>query len=346
MNILEIKNSVPTLMKHNIVPFLWGQQGVGKTQVVKQIADSLNYDLIHLHLATQEVGDLVGLLVHTADGTVRHARPEWFPTHGNGILFLDELNRAHPDVLQALFSLITGGTIHTHRLPSGWKIVAAGNYQSEGFTVTDTSDAAWMSRFCHIDFVPSTEEFITFAEENGADDVAAFIRTQPDLLEIKPKSRPALSLVSPDRRAWKDMIGKLDLEPGIEDFRYELYSGIIGATAAAAYITWKKEVYSNLSGRRILKEYDKLQKEVRSYSDKKECRLDKLNSAVEEIFSILGKKKSISDSELDNFKAFLLDIPLELSLKVVKKLHSVSWPQKNKILNSKEFVSKFAKSKL
>src|ERR1019366_7781561 len=119
MNFTEIKKTIPVLLRNRVVPFLWGAQGVGKTQGVRQIAEEMGGGFVHLNLATQEVGDLVGLLVHNSDGTVKHARPEWFPIEGKGIVFLDECNRASPDGLQAMFPFITEGTIHTHRLGSG-----------------------------------------------------------------------------------------------------------------------------------------------------------------------------------------------------------------------------------
>jgi AAA domain (dynein-related subfamily) len=345
MNILEIKKCVPVLMKNKVTPFLWGSQGVGKTQVMKQLAKEQGLNFIHLHLATQEVGDLVGLLVHNANGTVCHARPEWFPTEGKGLLFLDELNRAHPDVLQAMFSLITEGTIHTHKLPEGWSIVAAGNYQNNLFNVTDTSDAAWMSRFCHIDFIPTAEEFLVYAEEIGADSVASFLRTHSELMEVKTKERPALDLVSPDRRSWLDMIARLELEPSIEAMRYEVYSGIIGKSVAASFMTFKTKEYSRLSGKTILKNYKSIKDEVIKAAADNESRFDLLNGAVEEIFAFVPGK-TLPESEVYNFQEFLLDIPLELGLKVVKSLHSLAWAQKNLILNNVEFVSRFERIKL
>jgi len=345
MNIQEIKKALPILLRNRVVPFLWGSQGVGKTQTVKQIAKEQNLAFVHLHLATQEVGDLVGLLVHAPDGTVKHSRPEWFPTEGSGILFLDELNRAHPDVLQAMFSLITEGTIHTHKLPAGWSIVAAGNYQSNQFNVTDTSDAAWMSRFCHIDFIPTKEEFLVYAEETGAEEVARFIRTQPELLEEKTRERPALELVRPDRRSWLDMVGRLESEPGLEECRYELYAGIVGKTAAAAFLTFKKTSYAKLSGKDVLKKYKAVREKVLEAAKESGTRFDLLNSAVEEILSYVPGKK-LPEKEIENFQQFLLDIPLELGLKVINSLHKVDWAQRNLILNNPVFVDMFKKMRL
>jgi MoxR-like ATPase len=345
MNISEVKQALPILMKHKIVPFLWGQAGVGKTQVVKQIAKENKLNFLHLHLATQEVGDLVGLLIHTKDGNVKHSKPEWFPTSGKGIVFLDECNRAHPDVLQAMFSFITEGTIHTHKLPEGWVVVAAGNYQTNAFNVTDTSDSAWMSRFCHIDFQPTKEEFITYAESKNAFTVADFIRVNPEMLAVSHKEKLNTSMITPDNRCWLEMISKLEDESEVEPFRYEIYSGIVGPTAAASFMTFKKKSEERLSGRDILENYRSVRRRVLEASKQDTTRFDVLNTAVEEIFTILPKME-LDEQGMTNFKEFLLDVPLEMSLKISKKLHECAWKQKNKILNEPVFVELFKNRKL
>lgn len=345
MNISELKRSLPVLLKNKVTAFLWGAQGVGKTQVVQQIAQEGDYGFRHLHLATQEVGDLVGLLVVDSDGTVRHARPEWFPTEGKGIIFLDELNRAHPDVLQAMFSFITSGTIHRHTLPEGWRIVAAGNYQSSMFNVTDTSDAAWMSRFCHIDFNPTAEEFIMYVESRGMFDIADFIRDMPDMLEVKQKERLNMSMITPDRRAWADLLGKLDFEADIEQERYEIYSGLVGTAAASAYLTSKKKSLDKIRGRDILNMYDKVRARVLKVSDPKSTRFDLLEAAFKEI-SLFYDKETLTLDQMNNFKEFMLDVPLELNLRIVNQISESSWKQKNEILNSPDFAKAFAHRKL
>jgi len=229
MNIHQFKSALPHLLRNKIVPFLWGSQGVGKTQSVSQYAAENGLELVVLHTATQEVGDLIGLLMRDGD-TVRHARPDWFPTSGKGIIFLDELNRAPTDVIQALFSFVISGKLHTHQLPEGWSVVAAGNYANERFTVTDTSDAAWLSRFCHLDFAPSTEEWTIYADNRGLEDVADFIRQQPNMLEFIDKTARRLdtSFVVPDRRAWADGVGKLEMYGQVlAELYYEVYSGLV-----------------------------------------------------------------------------------------------------------------------
>lgn len=345
MNISEVRKVLPILLRNKVVPFFWGAQGVGKTQVIKQIAEENNLGFVHLHLATQEVGDLVGLLIENKDGSVHHARPEWFPTEGNGIVFLDELNRAHPDVLQAMFSFVTGGTIHRHKLPNGWRVVAAGNYQSSMFNVTDTSDAAWMSRFCHIDFNPTVEEFIVFIESKGMFDLADFIRDMPDMLEVKHKERLNWSMITPDRRSCADMIGVLDFETGIDNERFEVYAGIIGNAAASAYLTSKNKNLDKIRGRDILSCYSKVKDKVVKASNPKSTRFDLLESAFKEI-SLYYEKNELTKDQISNFKEFMLDCPLELNLRIVTNISESSWTQKNDIINNPEFNELFKYKKL
>lgn len=345
MKFNEVLTALPVLLKHDIVPFLWGNQGVGKTSIIKQYAASQGpaYGFVHLHLATQEVGDLIGLLIHSKDGeSVHHARPRWFPTEGEGVIFLDELNRAHPDVINAIFSLVLGKKIHEHVLPPGWKIVAAGNYQNNNFNVSDTSDKAWRSRFCHIDFKPSVQEFAAYLEAKGHQTVADFIREQPDMLGTN-EDKFDFSTITLDPRALAELIGPLDSEPSINDLRHELYQGILGPTAAAAYMVFKEKRYEKIRGMDILNKFNKaLKAKIIELSNVDSIRFDLLNDAAEEILLHLDKKDTlITSTQLKNFKEFLITIPLELSLKINKRLEESKWSQKHHVINDPEFIELF-----
>lgn len=345
MNIVSLKKVLPVLLKHDVVPFLWGNQGIGKTQSIKQYAKENNLGFVHLHAATQDVGDLVGLLIKTDDGRVKHARPEWMPTEGEGIFFLDELNRASSEVLQALFSFITEGTIHTHRKPLGWKIVAAGNYQNNSFNVTDTSDAAWLSRFCHIDVKPDVAEFVSFAEDKNNFSVASFIRENPNCLESDGSTFDK-SFIKPDRRAWIDMIGLLENDcETLGDSMFEVYAGCVGTAAASSFIANKKKQEKTFSIKEILKDYPKVRPKVLAIcSNGSDVRLDILNSPIEELIIALQKYKDILVmSDIDNLIQFLIDIPLELSMKLFDSIKSIDFLHKKDLMNNARFVEHILK---
>src|SRR5262249_58690591 len=54
------------------------------------------------------------------------------PRYPRGVLFLDELNRAPDDVLQAAFQLVLDGAVGEYMLPDGWSVVAAGGFTRGG----------------------------------------------------------------------------------------------------------------------------------------------------------------------------------------------------------------------
>lgn len=343
MNFNQLKQALPVLLKHDVVPFIWGHFGVGKTQGVKQLAKEKGF--VHLHLATQEIGDLVGLLKHNKDGTVSHSRPEWFPTEGEGIVFLDELNRASPDVIQCMFSFITGKTIHRHKLPDGWKIVAAGNYQSNDYNVTDTSDAAWMSRFCHLDFNPSIEEFAYFAETKGQDVLGAFALESPEMIEVQKREKPELNVV-PDRRAWLDLLAPLEAEEMEDTTRFEVYSGLVGSIAASSFLNFKKNSEKSIKLKDVLKDYSKVRSRVRLANKDAETRFDILSKPLDELVVKLENVTNFLDAhKVAQIHLYMLDVPLELASQIIKKLGSMRFDMKNELLNDATFVKKLCGNK-
>jgi len=341
MNIRDYKKVLPLLLKNNIVPFVWGNQGIGKTQSHKQYAKENNLKFVQLNLANfPDSGDLVGLLFNNGNGTVSHARPDWFPTEGEGIVFLDELNRAHPDVIQAMFSFITEKSIHCHRLPAGFHIVAAGNYQSDEFTVTDTSDSAWMSRFCHIHLSPTVEEFVAFAESKERFGVADFISEHPEMLEVKRNNSDTVR-VTPDRRAMLDMIAPLDEEPMDDELRFEVYAGIIGNAAATAYMSHKKSSQKKVRLKDILKDYGSVRKKIMSFHTGKDTRFDMLSAPIDELTGKLEDTPNfLTPEKISQLHSFFLDLPLELLAQTLKRLGKLGFNNKALLMNDKEFAAK------
>jgi hypothetical protein len=341
MNITQFKKVFPSLIKNRVVPFLHGNQGVGKTETIEALAVENGMELVHLHLATQEPGDILGLLVQGPNGTVTHSRPEWFPTSGRGIVFLDELPRAKPEVLQCMFNFITKGMIHRHLLPTGWVVVAAGNYQNNNFNQTEFDDAAWNSRFCHIDFRPTQEEFIQYCESRIQTNLASFTRKHPELIEDKINEGFDFKIVRPNRRALSKWIAPLDLEP-IDETRYEVYSGLVGPITAQTYIQHCKNGEMVLGVKDILHNYKVNRKTIQKYSKSNDSRFDILGKLGDELIHQLNTRV-LQENEMNNLKLFLLDIPLELGLKMFNQMSNIN--QCVSVLNDMEFV-KLLKGKI
>ena len=72
-------------------------------------------------------GDLIGIPNRNeATGKTEFMPPWWFPLDGKPIvLFLDELNRARPEVLQTIMDLALNRTLAGRKLPEGSRIISA-----------------------------------------------------------------------------------------------------------------------------------------------------------------------------------------------------------------------------
>lgn len=161
-----------------IIPIcLWGDRGVGKTQLVSGYCRHNNFGYRGYHPAHDETGaDLVGLpLLNKELKRTEYAIPYWLPSKTDaliieqrGIIFIDEINRAPVSVLQGLMELIGEGSIsHSgYEIPSGWGIVAAANPPREGYFVGDL-DEAMIDRMLHIPVGFDLARWIAWAD--GAD---------------------------------------------------------------------------------------------------------------------------------------------------------------------------------
>lgn len=136
---------------------IWGPHGIGKTALVRDIAQSRGWEFVEVAPAQiEELGDLHGLptRVDGGSGEARDGRtaflpPEWVPTkRGPGILLLDDLNRADERVLRALMQLLQNHRLYSWALPDRWQIVCTANPENGDYNVT-TMDDALLTRMLH-----------------------------------------------------------------------------------------------------------------------------------------------------------------------------------------------------
>jgi MoxR-like ATPase len=109
--------------------FIWGAAGIGKSDLIKLVAEKRGLSLCDLRVALYDPVDLRGLPRFEEDKTVWQA-PAVLPRDGKGILFLDDLTTA-PQMIQACYQLVLDRKLGEYTLPDGWVVVAAGNPASE-----------------------------------------------------------------------------------------------------------------------------------------------------------------------------------------------------------------------
>ncbi len=189
---------------HHTPVMIWGPPGVGKSQIIAEVAAKNEVPVIDIRLSQMEPSDLRGIPFREKD-RVEWAVPAMLPDaerHAQqGILFLDEITSAPPSVSAAAYQLILDRRLGEYTVPEGWAIFAAGNRQGDR-GVTYTMPAPLANRFAHIEFDINLDDWVHWAYANYIDDrVIAFLRFRPDLLfEFDPAHNP-VSFPSP--RSWE-----------------------------------------------------------------------------------------------------------------------------------------------
>ncbi|WP_419785948.1 AAA family ATPase [Pseudodesulfovibrio sp.] len=231
MNAGRIKTSLKTLIPLRQPVFLWGPPGVGKSQVVAQVAAELGLALTDIRAVLLDPVDLRGLPT-VKDGVAHWCPPAFLPTSGEGILFLDELNAAPPLVQTACYQLVLDRRVGEYTLPEGWTVIAAGNRETDR-AVTHRMPSALANRFVHLDFTVDAETWLAWAEESGlAEEIRAFIRFRPNLLHDFDPKRDIKAFPSP--RSWEFAARILASRPDA-DVETALLKGTVGAGAAVEF---------------------------------------------------------------------------------------------------------------
>lgn len=222
--------ALSTLIAARQPVFIWGGPGIGKSAVVRQLAEFLKMPLQDVRALLLDPVDLRGLPFLGADGRSKWAAPDFLPQDGSGILFLDELNAAPAMVQASCYQLVLDRKLGEYTLPKGWAIVAAGNRDSDR-AVTTRMPTPLRNRFVHLEFEIDLQEWSEWAIQNAVRaEVVAFLRFRPELLSVFDRDANAF----PSPRSWEFVSRILDSAPD-QSVEHELFEGAVGTGAATEF---------------------------------------------------------------------------------------------------------------
>jgi len=220
---------------------LWGPPGVGKSDLVVQAAAAFGWPLIDLRLSQLEPSDLRGMPFREAgEAWVRWAPPAFLPDAARdgpcGVLFLDEVNAALPNVAAAAYQLVLDRRVGDYCLPPGWAVLAAGNRLRDG-GVTYPLPAPLANRLMHLEVEPDLDDWLAWAEAAGIDPaLRRFLAAAPEwLCRPEPPVDGPQAFATPRSWVFADRALKKFADPGT---RFELLRACVGESAAAAFLAW------------------------------------------------------------------------------------------------------------
>jgi len=241
-------NAAKASIKHAIAKqrpiFLWGPPGIGKSDIVHQIADTINAHVIDIRLSLWEPTDIKGIpyfdsnankMVWGAPAELPDA--EMASQHEAIVLFLDEMNSAAPAVQAAAYQLILNRKVGQYHLPDNVYIVAAGNREADK-GVTYRMPAPLANRFVHLEMRVDFDDWFQWAVNNNIHtDVVGFLTfSKKDLYDFDPKS-PSRSFATP--RSWS-FVSELIEDELDENTTTDLVSGSVGEGLAVKFMAHRK----------------------------------------------------------------------------------------------------------
>jgi MoxR-like ATPase len=217
---------------------LHGRPGIGKTEIVQDLAAETGSLLFDLRLTTIDPSDLRGLPTydHAARRTVWY-RPEDLPDDPArpAILFLDELTAAAPTLQPTVYGLLQERRVGRHRLPDSAFVVAAGNTVEDGAVAYDMGTAL-SDRLIHLLVRAEATDWVDrYALPRGLHPaVIAFIRTRPDLLETTEAALRRGETIACTPRSWA-RVARIMQTIADRRTRDLMIAGVVGEAAAAEF---------------------------------------------------------------------------------------------------------------
>jgi hypothetical protein len=246
---LEIMKDTLTIHQScdfNIPFFLHGQPGIGKSDLVEQLAEWADMNVEIVMLSQIEAADLRGLqfIDDTTRKTVNYV-PEWLPGDDDKptIIFLDELPSAEPRLQVAAYQLLLQGRIGRWKLNRKHYVCAAGNRIDDGAVVYEMGSAL-ADRLQHIVVVPEPRTWLEWAGDNGVHpSVMTFIQLHGHMLEQLEDQLKQQFMVGPSPRSWHRVSAVIHKMGLVDRGRVEpLVQGWVGKAVAKDFFLTVEEM--------------------------------------------------------------------------------------------------------
>jgi dynein-related subfamily AAA family protein len=323
---------------------LRANHGVGKSKVVRQVSTLVRaqllarkvikskdaYPVIDRRLSQMTEGDMVGL--PSTDGEcTRFNPPDWYlkACKEPCALFLDELNRATPEVMQAAFQVVLDRELNGWKLHPESRVYSAIN-SSAIYTVNEM-DPALLDRFFAIDLDPTLKDFLEWARNTDPEQGGNLHAFVPDFIEaskkhtgdswLYPPKNAEAGGVHPSPRSWEMLNNALTYAEIIdnpeEELFYHMSLGFIGTEASIAFRDFCKSVDNRISGDEIVNKYHEpaVNKKVKRLGQGAQ------NAVVDKVSEyVIQNCTKLSDEQGANIRALMKDLPEEIRISLWSQL--------------------------
>jgi hypothetical protein len=324
MNGMEIKAFLETasILPADTSVLIRGNHGIGKSQIVRTLSKFFSLEVIDRRLSQMCEGDMIGL-PSLDEGTTKFNPPDWYmlACKTPKVLFLDEINRATPEIMQAAFQIILDRELNGFKLHPKSRVYAAINTGNK-YSVNDM-DPALLDRFWVVDLEPSVEDWLIWAntDNNIHQNISMFIQDQPKFLDPVENVNPGT--VQSSRRSWKRLNDALVHTKMISQPQNPVFLnmsiGYIGFEAAAAFYNFVKNISGNLTAEELMDAFstDTVQLKIKNIGQ------EAMNTCIDKIVTHAKTLVNLNDNQKKNMAAFMKILPNELRVSFWTKMVAI-----------------------
>lgn len=187
-------NGTYRMQEVNRLPFyLEGSPGIGKTQMVSQVAEELGIGFVSFSITHHSRNTVLGLPVISELGETKYTEytmseiiakvlEKYEAGEKEGILLLDEFNCMSDTLMPVMLAFLQTKNIGAHKLPEGWTIVLCGNPSAYNRNAR-TFDFAILDRMRRLCVEFNGEDFLQYAEEHHFEiEIQDFLKLNPSFI--------------------------------------------------------------------------------------------------------------------------------------------------------------------
>ena len=339
--------AVPYVIHSRKPVMLRGRHGVGKSELVYQMASQLGLPVVERRCSQMTEGDLLGMpspeSVEVNGHLASHFRPfSWFLRSCTEatVLFLDEVDRSTHEVGQSIMELTDSRKLAGWTLHPGTIIIAAVNGGEHGSQYqVNEMDPAQLDRFVVFDVEPSIEDWLEWGNEASETQLSSesagwvlvnsteeretkagkgvhglvwdFINQNRAHLEHSDDYEP--NKVYPSRRSWKRLNdclvnGSLLEENADQTVFFTLSQAHCGLEAAVSLLDFFKAYDRQVTWEQVVNE---------GQVDKtKNFDINEHAAMVEKIDAAGALSEDMSAAQLDNLAEYFKLLPAEIAMKL------------------------------
>jgi len=318
----------PLVLNSKLPVLLRGRHGVGKSQVIYQVANRLDLPVVERRASQMTEGDLLGIPspegIEINGEQASKFRPfDWLVRACTQpvVLFFDEIDRATIEVRQGIFELTDSRKLAGWNLHEETVICAAINGGKHGAQYqVGEMDPAELDRWTTFDIEPSVEDWLDWARDNVDELMWDFINHNRDHLEHKDDFEP--NKIYPSRRSWDRLDKTVELAglyktPEVSAV-FNLASAFVGFEAAVSLADYVKNREKTVKPEEIIDE-GKLELT-------KDFGINDHAALIEKMEAGHHFESLLKETQLQNVADYFLTLPSEVAMKLWYSLSTTQPP--------------------